>query len=56
MIYLDTSCLPKLLLEEPESEAVRLAVARESEVIVSALTELETGGAAAGGLARGAVP
>src|SRR2546430_2984668 len=32
----------KLLLEEPESEAVRMAVAGESEVIVSALTELET--------------
>lgn len=42
MIYLDTSCLLKLLLEEPESEAVRLAVARESEAIVSALAELET--------------
>ncbi len=41
MIYLDTSCLLKLMLEEPESEAVRMAVARESEVIVSALTELE---------------
>ena len=41
MIYLDTSCLLKLLLEEPESDAVRLAVARETEVIVSALTELE---------------
>jgi predicted nucleic acid-binding protein len=32
----------KLFLEEPESEAVRLAVAGEAEVIVSALTELET--------------
>lgn len=42
MIYLDTSCLLKLLVEEPESEAVRRAVAREAEVIVSALTELET--------------
>jgi uncharacterized protein with PIN domain len=42
VIYLDTSCLLKLLLEEPESEAVRLAVAREPEVVVSALTELET--------------
>jgi predicted nucleic acid-binding protein len=41
MIYLDTSCLLKLLLDEPESEAVRLTVASESEVIVSALTELE---------------
>ena len=42
MIYLDTSCLLKLMLEEPESEAVRIAVAREPQVIVSALTELET--------------
>lgn len=42
MIDLDTSCLLKLLLEEPESGAVRMAVALESEVIVSALTELET--------------
>lgn len=41
MIYLDTSCLLKLLLEEPDSAAVRLTVARESEVIVSALTEVE---------------
>jgi hypothetical protein len=30
------------LLEEPESEAVRRAVASEAEVIVSALAELET--------------
>jgi predicted nucleic acid-binding protein len=42
VIYLDTCCLLKLLLEEPESEAVRQAVARESEGIVSTLTELET--------------
>lgn len=42
MIYLDTSCLLKLMLEEPESEAVRMAVTREPEVVVSALTELET--------------
>ena len=41
MIYLDTSCLLKLLLEEPESEAVRIAVAREADVIVSSLVELE---------------
>jgi uncharacterized protein with PIN domain len=41
VIYLVTSCLLKLLLDEPESEAVRRAVARESEVIISALTELE---------------
>ena len=42
MIYLDSSCLLKLLLSEPESEAVRLAVAREGDVVVSALAELET--------------
>ena len=42
MIYLDSSCLLKLLLTEPESAAVRLAVAREGDVVVSALTELET--------------
>jgi predicted nucleic acid-binding protein len=42
MIYLDTSCLLKLLREEPESGAVRDAVDAESEVIISALTELET--------------
>ena len=42
MIYLDSSCLLKLLLSEPESEAVRQAVARERDVVVSALTELET--------------
>ena len=42
MIYLDTSCLLKLLREEPESAAVRRAVAAESEVVVSSLAELET--------------
>lgn len=42
MIYLDSSCLLKLLLEEPGSEAVRHAVSREDAVVVSALTELET--------------
>ena len=42
MIYLDSSCLLKLLLSEPESEAVRQTVAREGDVVVSALTELET--------------
>ena len=41
MIYLDSSCLLKLLLEEPESEAVRHAVASEADVVVSSLTELE---------------
>jgi predicted nucleic acid-binding protein len=42
VIYLDSSCLLKLLLSEPESEAVGQAVAREGDVVVSALTELET--------------
>jgi predicted nucleic acid-binding protein len=42
MIYLGSSCLLKLLLSEPESEAVRQAVGREGDVVVSALTELET--------------
>jgi|SRR5665213_2764944 len=42
MIYLDTSCLVKLLREEPESTAVRNAVDVEEQVIVSSLAELET--------------
>lgn len=41
MVYLDTSCLLKLLLLEPESEAVRQAVSSEKEVVVSTLTRLE---------------
>lgn len=56
MIYLDTSCLLKLLLEEPESSAVRAAVETEATVIVSSLAELETEvqlkAAAAGGQIR----
>src|SRR2546421_8554751 len=42
MIYLDTSCLLKLLREEPESADVRSAVSTEDEVVVSFLAELET--------------
>ncbi|HXC35637.1 MAG TPA: type II toxin-antitoxin system VapC family toxin [Candidatus Acidoferrales bacterium] len=42
MNYLDTSCLIKLLRDEPESANVRNAVAEESEVVVSSLVELET--------------
>lgn len=42
MIYLDTSCLLKLLREEPESADVRAAIDSEDELIVSSLTELET--------------
>ena len=42
MTYLDTSCLLKLLRDEPESADVRRVVDAEAEVIVSSLTELET--------------
>jgi predicted nucleic acid-binding protein len=41
VIYLDTSCLLKLLLDEPESADVRGAVDAEEVVVVSSLTELE---------------
>jgi len=42
MIYLDTSSLLKLFHEEPETDAVRQAVAAESEIIVSVLARLES--------------
>ena len=42
MIYIDSSSLLKTLWEEPESKAVRKAIAVEDQVIVSSLTELET--------------
>jgi predicted nucleic acid-binding protein len=42
MIYLDTSCLLKLLRSEPESPDVRSAVEKEDVVVVSSLAELET--------------
>ena len=42
MIYIDTSCLLKLLRTESSSADVRAAIATESEVIVSVLAELET--------------
>lgn len=41
MIYIDTSSLLKLLFNEPESSAVRQAVAAESKVWISSLTQLE---------------
>lgn len=41
MLYLDTSCLLKLFLSEPESQEVRRAVAAEPIVVVSSLAELE---------------
>ena len=42
MIYIDTSCLLKLFRTEPSSIDVRAAIAAETQVIVSVLTELET--------------
>ena len=42
MIYLDTSCLLKLLRDEPESTKMRRAVNAEDEIIMSSLTKLET--------------
>ena len=41
MIYLDSSCFLKLLIDEPDSEAVDRAVAREPVVVVSVLVQLE---------------
>ncbi len=56
MIYLDTSCLLKLLRDEPESPAVRTTVEAEDTVIISSLSELEAEvqlrAAAAGGEIR----
>ena len=42
MIYIDTSCLLKLFRTEPSSVDVRAAIAADTQVIVSVLTELET--------------
>ena len=42
MIYLDSSCLLKVLWIEPDSPAALQAIAREPAVLVSILTELET--------------
>lgn len=41
MIYLDSSSLLKTLWEEPESAAVREAIASEDQVLISSLAELE---------------
>jgi predicted nucleic acid-binding protein len=41
MTYIDSSSLLKIFWEEPESEAIRKAVAGEQQVVVSSLTELE---------------
>lgn len=40
-LYLDTSCLLKLLLPEPESRRVAEMVAAEEHVVVSSLAKLE---------------
>ena len=42
MIYIDPSCLVKILRPERESPAVVEAIGRESAVLVSVLTEIET--------------
>jgi predicted nucleic acid-binding protein len=42
VIYLDTSCLLKILRPEQWSTDVRAAIAVESEVVVSVFAELET--------------
>jgi predicted nucleic acid-binding protein len=42
VIYIDTSCLLKLLRTETSSADVRAAIATETAVLVSVLTELET--------------
>jgi predicted nucleic acid-binding protein len=53
-LYLDTSCLLKLLLAEPESAKTSLLVAAEPRVVVSSLARLEAlvqiQGRSAGGL------
>ena len=53
-LYLDTSCLLKLLFAEPESPKTSRLVAAEPEVVVSSLARLEAlvqiQGRAAGGL------
>jgi predicted nucleic acid-binding protein len=42
VIYTDTSCLLKVLRPEPLSESVWRAIEGESQVVISALAELET--------------
>ena len=42
MIYIEPSCLVKLLRPEAESQAVIEAIARETSIVVSVLAELET--------------
>jgi predicted nucleic acid-binding protein len=42
MLYIDTSSYLKLLLNEPETAAVREVISQEKAVLVSSLTVLET--------------
>ena len=42
MSYIDSSSLLKTLWQEPESPAVLVAIAAETEVVISTLAELET--------------
>ena len=42
MIYIEPSCLVKVLRPEAESQAVIEAIARETSIVVSVLSELET--------------
>jgi predicted nucleic acid-binding protein len=42
LIYIETSCLVKVLRPESESPAVVEAIGREASIVVSVLTELET--------------
>lgn len=41
-VYLETSCLLKLVLDEPDSSAVENALEGETDIIVSALARLES--------------
>jgi predicted nucleic acid-binding protein len=42
MIYIDSSCLVKVILFEESTEAVLRAIANENSILVSGLAELET--------------
>lgn len=41
-VYIDTSCLMRLLIREPDSSEVHAACQAASEIVVSSLGELET--------------
>jgi predicted nucleic acid-binding protein len=54
-LYLDTSCLLKLLFPEPESDAVARLLEAEARVVVSTLARLETLGHLQGRVAGGSL-